>query len=266
MRFWINELASAGRLGYGVKVFGMVIVDDGVNGCRVGEFPALAGLGGWLKHGFVLRVPGVDVLGERDEVLGRLRECHRGVAQGMGYEVGAVVLAEQVHGAGVEWVGEGWDGERFLGVDGLATGVAGRVLGIHVADCCAVYVVDPVRRAVALVHSGRRGSEAGIVKVAIGRLVAEAGSRPTDMVVQLSPCIRPPQYEVDFAAWIRRDAAACGVPADRIHDDGVCTASDLGNYYSYRAERGRTGRMFALLGVVGGAGAEISASRPAIMK
>jgi len=35
----------------------------------------------------------------------------------------------------------------------------------------------------------------------------------------------------------------------RIYDSGVCTACDLEHYYSYRAEKGRTGRMLALLGL-----------------
>jgi copper oxidase (laccase) domain-containing protein len=47
---------------------------------------------------------------------------------------------------------------------------------------------------------------------------------------------------------IRADAERAGVPADRIRDDGICTASDLGRFYSYRMEKGRTGRMLALLG------------------
>jgi polyphenol oxidase len=34
-----------------------------------------------------------------------------------------------------------------------------------------------------------------------------------------------------------------------IHDSGVCTACDLDHYYSYRAEKGKTGRMLALLGL-----------------
>ncbi|MFN0128298.1 MAG: polyphenol oxidase family protein, partial [Verrucomicrobiales bacterium] len=149
--------------------------------------------------------------------------------------------------------GGGGGGGRCVmaGVDGLATAEEGVGLGIHVADCCAVYVVDAVRRAVALLHSGRKGSESGIVRRAIELLEERVGSRPEDLVVQLSPCIRPPRYEVDFASWIRRDARSCGVPAGQIHDDGVCTASDLGRYYSYRAEKGRTGRLFALLGMVG---------------
>ena len=34
-----------------------------------------------------------------------------------------------------------------------------------------------------------------------------------------------------------------------IHDSGVCTACDLDRYYSYRAEKGKTGRMLALFGL-----------------
>ena len=71
------------------------------------------------------------------------------------------------------------------------------------------------------------------------------GSRASDLVVQLSPCIRPPHYEIDFAAEIVRQCRDLGVTA--VHDCGVCTACDLKRYYSYRAEKGRTGRMLAFL-------------------
>ena len=67
------------------------------------------------------------------------------------------------------------------------------------------------------------------------------------MIVQLSPCIRPPHYEVDFAAEIIRQCRALGV--QHIHDSGTCTACDLARYYSYRAEQGKTGRMLAVIGL-----------------
>jgi copper oxidase (laccase) domain-containing protein len=73
------------------------------------------------------------------------------------------------------------------------------------------------------------------------------GSNPRDLVVQLSPCIRPPHYEIDFAAEIVSQCRAAGVM--EIHDSGVCTACDLHRYYSYRAEKGKTGRMLALIGL-----------------
>ena len=74
------------------------------------------------------------------------------------------------------------------------------------------------------------------------------GSDPANMIVQLSPCIRPPHYEVDFAAEIIRQCRALGV--EHIHDRGTCTACDLNRYYSYRAEKGKTGRMLAVFGLI----------------
>src|SRR2546428_693711 len=73
------------------------------------------------------------------------------------------------------------------------------------------------------------------------------GSDSANIIVQLSPCIRPPNYEVDFAAEIVSQCRELGVK--EIHDSGVCTACDLDRYYSYRAEKGKTGRMLALLGL-----------------
>ncbi|MFT5470790.1 MAG: copper oxidase (laccase) domain-containing protein, partial [Verrucomicrobiales bacterium] len=62
------------------------------------------------------------------------------------------------------------------------------------------------------------------------------------------PCIRPPAYEIDFAAQIRLDCLAAGIPDSQFHDDGQCTSRDLEKYYSYRVEKGKTGRMLALIG------------------
>jgi len=73
------------------------------------------------------------------------------------------------------------------------------------------------------------------------------GADPANMIVQLSPCIRPPHYEVDFAAEIVRHCRTLGIK--KIHDSCVCTAGDLHRYYSYRAEKGKTGRMLALIGL-----------------
>ena len=202
-----------------------------------------------VGHRFVLRQPGVAVDGERDEVIARLKGRHDEHVIALGFEPGALVLAEQVHGCGVAEVTEDTPAGALLpGVDGLISNLPGRVLGIYVADCCAVYLVDEQVGSLGLVHSGKKGSELNIVGAAIALMREKHGADPQRMQVRLSPCIRPPQYEVDFAAKIRVDAERAGVRAGRIWDDGICTASDLDRFYSYRAEKGRTGRMLALLG------------------
>jgi polyphenol oxidase len=119
------------------------------------------------------------------------------------------------------------------------------VLGIYVADCCAIYFVDPVRAVIGIAHSGRKGTEQNIADVTLERMVAGFGSAPEDLVVQLSPCIRPPFYEVDFAAQIVTQLQAGGV--QRIYDCGENTGGNLERFYSYRMERGLTGRMLAFL-------------------
>jgi copper oxidase (laccase) domain-containing protein len=208
-------------------------------------FPALDALS-VVRHGFVGRIPGIDVATDRPEALARLDLAHRAVREELGLAAKSFVTAEQVHGNEIVVIDSALSGNRsFDGADGLITNQPEVSLGIYVADCCAVFLVDPSRRCLGLVHSGKKGTELAIVEKAIREMRARFASAPRDLVVQLSPCIRPPHYEVDFAAEIVRQARAAGV--EQVHETGFCTACDLERYYSYRAEKGRTGRMLALL-------------------
>lgn len=210
------------------------------------SFPALSSLQGFA-HRFTLRHPLIDVRAERAEVVGRLWAWHKCQAEELGFSGTSLCIAEQVHGGEVAAV-EAPTILPVAGVDGLISDRRGLMLGIYVADCCAVYLVDQRSGAFGVVHSGRKGSKLGITRNAILEMHRLYGSEPASIVVQLSPCIRPPAYEVDFAAQIRQQAIDAGVPASQIHDSGVCTSSDLRRFYSYRMEKGRTGRMLALLG------------------
>ena len=158
-------------------------------------------------------------------------------------------MAEQTHGSGLAVITKPLGGlEALPSVDGLLTNKPGVLLAIMVADCCAVSLVDPIHQAIALLHSGKCGTDANITGKAIEFMAVHFHTRPQDLIVQLSPCIRPPHYEVDFAATIRAQAATAGVPNTQLHDEGLCTASDPGRFYSYRREKSLTGRMLALLG------------------
>ena len=158
------------------------------------------------------------------------------------------MTVEQVHGSEIAVVNDPVKAERcFPGCDGVITKQRAVALGIHVADCCAVYLIDPKTPAIGLVHSGKKGTELNIVGKAIGQMKRSFGSNPSDLVIQLSPCIRPPHYEVDFAAQIVGQARAAGV--DHVYDGGICTACRPDIYYSYRLEKGKTGRMLAVLGL-----------------
>ncbi|HBJ87679.1 MAG TPA: hypothetical protein DDZ88_28245 [Verrucomicrobiales bacterium] len=210
------------------------------------SFPALEALPGFA-HRFTLRHPEIDVDAERAVVVERLWAWHREQVQEMGFHGSALCIAEQVHGCEVAVVEEP-QSEPATGADGLISNTPGLVIGIYVADCCAVCLADARTGAFGVVHSGTKGSELGITARAIELMRQRYGTNPADLVVQLSPCIRPPAYEIDFAAQIRQQALDAGVPSGQVHDSGVCTSSDLRRFYSYRMEKGRTGRMLALLG------------------
>ncbi len=210
------------------------------------RYPALEALRGVVRHGFVGRVPGVAGGYDKAGVLAALAPWHALAVREMVGGEGRVVTAEQVHGAEVAVVGSG-GGRHVAGVDGLITAEAGVVLGIHVADCAPVWVVEPERRVLAVLHSGRKSTEGNIIGRAIEVMAERFGGDPGRMVVQIGPSIRPPWFEMDIPERIRADALAAGVDASRVHDCGVCThAADPQRYYSYRREKGCTGRMLAL--------------------
>src|SRR4051812_37577254 len=212
------------------------------------QFPALTSISA-VRHAFIKRIAGIDVSQDKAEALRRLDTAHREARKSLGLADWPLSTAQQVHGSEIVVVDTPIrSGEHYAGYDGFITNQRGVLLGVHVADCCAVYIVDPKTPAIGLVHSGKKGTELTIAGKAIEIMKAKFGSDSADLVVQLSPCIRPPHYEIDFAAQIRENVRALGV--NQIHDNGQCTACDLEAYYSYRAEKGKTGRLLALLGLI----------------
>jgi purine-nucleoside/S-methyl-5'-thioadenosine phosphorylase / adenosine deaminase len=209
----------------------------------VETFPALEAVPG-IVHAFTGRAEGIDVAVDRESALARLEKSHSDVRQSIGLGDRLFITAEQVHGAAVAVV-DASTPAPVPNTDGLITADPRVCLGIYVADCGAVFLVEPGRRVIGLLHSGRKGTELGITRVAIERMVGEFDCNPAKLIVQLAPCIRPPHYEIDFAAEIVRQAREAGVR--EVHDCGICTGQNVERYYSYRIERGRTGRMLAKL-------------------
>ncbi len=210
--------------------------------CPHETFPSLTALPVW--HAFTQRVPGINVRADRAIALARLAASHEALTQLAPPAVRRIITAQQVHGAEVAIV-RACTLSPVPEADALITDDPSVCLAITVADCGPVWLVDPIRRAIGCVHSGRKGTDLGIVTAAIAKMVAAFGCTPAHMTAQLGPCIRPPHYEVDFASQIIRQCREAGLQS--IHDCGTCTANHPDHYYSYRREKGQTGRMVALL-------------------
>ena len=99
----------------------------------------------------------------------------------------AVVLVRQVHGARVV---DAADADPSTEADGLVEHGCERAVGVLVADCVPVAVIDPGRR-VAVVHAGWRGLCAGAVPAALARF-----EDPARVVCVFGPSISGSAYQV----------------------------------------------------------------------
>lgn len=198
---------------------------------------------------FIERIPEVPVTTDRHEMIERLEPYHRKEMEKLGLKWKNLRRAQQVHDNKVALVGDIGSNFPVEGVDGLVcSGVAEVCLGIYVADCAAVWIYDKGSQAKALLHSGKKGTEGNIVAAGIRAMVKYCKAETSTMVAVISPCIRPPHYEVDIPGTIIEQLKDAGVPAGNIFDSGLDTAANLERFYSYRTEQGNTGRMLALFG------------------
>jgi copper oxidase (laccase) domain-containing protein len=141
--------------------------------------------------------------------------------------------AEQTHGKSVAVVDRPG---RVPAVDALVTRQSGLPLVIRCADCAPVFLVDRHTPAIALVHSGKKGTQANVVGETLKHIRADFAF--------IGPSIGPCHYEMDL--WTEIEKQLTGL---EVHNPRLCTACHLDRYFSYRAEKGQTGRMFAVLAI-----------------
>jgi len=204
-----------------------------------------------VRAGWVGRIPDLSITGDRDEAMNLLKAHHATAVSDFARPDVQWWRAEQVHGTSVAVVPgapqiTAPDGMPVVpGVDGLITIEPGVVLAIYVADCGPIWLADRKTGTVGLLHSGRKGTDGNIFETALAEMGRNFGTKPEDVVAVLGPCIRVPDYDVDFAGKIGEQADHAGI--GNFLDSGLNTASDLDSFYSYRRELGKTGRMMALI-------------------
>lgn len=198
---------------------------------------------------FITRIPGIPTTTDRAAVISALTPTHESVLQEGGIAPKMLRRAQQVHGNKVALVGDIGCHYPVEGVDGLICGAkADCCLGIYVADCAAIWIYDKGTGCRALLHSGKIGTQQNISEEAIRKMHKIFGTDPADCIAVISPCIRPPHYEVDIPTAIKEQLLELGLLPENIIDSELDTAADLDTFYSYRIEKGNTGRMLALFG------------------
>lgn len=186
------------------------------------------------------------------------------------------VAVKQVHGTDVLVVGDQLPSHEVLeqGWDALITDKPGLCLTIKTADCVPVLLFDPVRRVVAAIHAGWRGTLSQILPKTIEAMSERYGSLPQAIRVAIGPSAAPCCYEVDEPVlnrlrevcpdWslvvseadehrakldlrqlVRRQGEGAGVPARQISAADHCTICEPDLFYSYRREGSVRGTMIS---------------------
>ncbi len=113
-----------------------------------------------------------------------------------------VVGVYQTHTANIKIVWKENGGETILrpeaetGFDGMITKERGLILCTKQADCVPVYLLDPEKKAIAMIHSGWKGTAGKISRNAVKLMEETYGSRPENILAALGPCICGECYEV----------------------------------------------------------------------
>jgi len=238
------------------------------NDIEWGEFPELTALG--LRHGMSTRSGGISrdkheslnlgLMADKDNP-DRTLENRRRFFNAVGVSMDQLATFRQIHSDIVEKVEA--SGIHDTGADGVITKKEDIVLLTLAADCVPVIIADPVTRALAVIHSGWRGTAKRIVAKAAERMEKEYGSQAEDLWVGIGPAIGECCYEVsrevfeetwkstrsskiansenphlDLRMVIREQLLEIDVPEKQILIAKHCTQCESDRFFSHRAGAG----------------------------
>jgi YfiH family protein len=192
------------------------------------------------------------------------------------------VFSQQTHGDTIRVVteadiGKGITAESDIeNVDALITNVPGVPMITFYADCVPVFILDPVKKAVGLAHSGWKGTTLKIAVKTIQKMSEVYGTNPKDCLVGIGPSIEMKCFQIkedaaklfkqNFHNWesfmkkkdeehytadlwlaIELMLMEIGVQKQNITISGLCTCCNDDLFFSHRRDKGSTGSLSAII-------------------
>jgi polyphenol oxidase len=160
--------------------------------------------------------------------------------------------------------------------DAILTNKPDVTLFMRFADCVPILLHDPKKNVVGVVHAGWQGTVTKILRETIKAMQATYGSYPGDVLAAIGPAIGPDHYEigpdviervrasfngdsdallqthdghVHFDLWAANRLTLEQAGVGQVEVAGLCTACHPDDWYSHRAQHGKTGRFGALIGM-----------------
>ncbi len=241
------------------------------NGIRYFVSPLLESCG--FRHAFTTRLGGVSEgayasLNLRiacDDKPENVRKNYEILAETLDFSIENVVMSRQVHSNFVRFVdrGEGLFDPARPDADGLVAADPDLALFVFGADCVTILIADPTTGAAAAVHSGWRGTALGICGDAVRSLAERFGSRTSDLVAAIGPCIckdcfevggevadalcshfgeispkilekRGEKFHADLGALCREELLRAGILPENVEMSGRCTKCEPELFWSHR--------------------------------
>ncbi len=167
----------------------------------------------------------------------------------------------------------GWQKlDENIEADAIVTAIEEVVLTILTADCVPVLMYDPKNRVISAVHAGWRGSEKNIVAKTVKYMQKKYKCNPSDIVALIAPAIGGCCYEVDnfvaskftnykesvvkksdthymldLKSINKAQLIESGLKETNIELSSICTSCNSKEFFSYRKERGCTGRFISAI-------------------
>ncbi len=167
--------------------------------------------------------------------------------------------------------------------DILFTDKPGVTLFMRFGDCVPLLFHDPKKHVVGMAHAGWLGTVRGVAVEAVKAMQEKYGCKPADIVAGIGPSIGPDHYEVGedvvtkfqekfpdhvghiletrngnvyLDLWTANTLQLNRAGVEQVEVSGVCTACHLEDWFSHRAENGKTGRFGALIALQAWTGEE----------
>jgi YfiH family protein len=248
------------------------------NGIRYYQFEALQARHAlFTRHGGVSPDPwgSLNVGGTVGDDLERVHENRVLSFQAMGCAPESIFDVWQIHSADVVCARSPRPAEdSYRQADIILTDQPDVTLFMRFADCVPIMVHDPRKGAVGLAHAGWMGTLRDVATATVEALKKNYGSNPADLVAGIGPSIGPDHYEIGadvilqvmqkygdesqtflkshhgkihFNLWEANRLALEHAGVCQIEVSGICTACNTDDWFSHRAEKGRTGRFGALI-------------------
>lgn len=193
-----------------------------------------------------------------------------------GFKNNQIVRAGLIHKNKIKIVRKNDNYKLVKNTDALITKEKNLLLSLTVADCFPVFLFDPKKEVVALIHAGWRSIIKNIIPKTIKLMKEKTGSKSADILMGIGPGIRKCHFEaqkdvadnffkklgprilsqkrdkifIDLPLTIKMQALKSGILAKNIEDSKKCTYCLRKNYFSYRRDKGLNVRlMMAIIGL-----------------